>query len=170
MSSARSSFLRRGCCFPESHPALLFPPMFPFSLLSMKPAGHPPAPSLRRLRRSPLCTFRGWRDAHSDGTPVGGPALWEERRVELAPDGPPRGPRTPGGPSVGAPALEFRPPETSPVSSPRGVRDTAASCPSALLRTTGVLVDKPWWQNRAQLLPAAGRWGGVGGSGSRSAV
>lgn len=42
MSSARSSFLRRGCCFPESHPALLFPPVFPFSLLSMKPAGHPP--------------------------------------------------------------------------------------------------------------------------------
>lgn len=121
MSSARSSFLSCGCCFSESHSAFLFPSVYPFPLLCMKPTGHPPfsAPSRRRLRRSPLYLEGGEKMLSamrnlSVNPPPGGAAGGGR------PFGPPGGLRGPRPaqccrPGRGAPAL--RKPECS-LSSP----------------------------------------------------
>ena len=63
-------------------------------------------------------------------------------------DGPPAGPASPPGPWSSGPA------ET---------RALSALPSDALLCKTRVLADKRWWPDRAQLLPAAERWGGEGG-------
>lgn len=111
MSSARSSFLSCGCCFSESHSAFLFPSVYPFPLLCMKPTGHPPfsALSSRRLRRSPLYTLRVERKCSVQCDTCRSTRPWEERRVEAGLSVPRAGSEPPGRPSAAAPAVELRP-------------------------------------------------------------
>lgn len=110
MSSARSSFLSCGCCFSESHSAFLFPSVYPFPFVCMKPTGHPPfAPSRRRLRRSPFYTLRVERKCSVRCDTCRSTRPWEERRVEPGLSVPRAGPEPPGRPSAAAPAVELRP-------------------------------------------------------------
>lgn len=116
----------RGRCFPESHSLFRFPPVFPFSLPSMKLAGHPPAP----LRGGGASTEPNFVPSGMERDP---PIIRHYRRacpgegrlVELAPG---HSRRAAYGP-WGAPTPEPGPPRGGPrdvtwvlASSPRGGR------------------------------------------------